>query len=284
MTLDFLPKIPDSPSLGEQAPRRLDDRRAQVDHLVRFARAHRAVRHPFLITLATGGFGGRTRAVARRFAHAYHGFSSRFPEYLEAVLSRLERPSHRARLSENLAEERGRLDPEAAATLRDLGIAVEDVDGVPHPVLFERYCDAVGATTDLRAHPPVATRSWSNAFLLALRDHTAAFGVGALGIASESIVAPTYAQILAGLTGIADLDRRDLVFFELHCHVDDRHQEDLLQIARDLAEEPGGAEALERGARVSLSLRAAFWDALYASCLDRTQRAREPSPQELLHA
>lgn len=282
--MDFFPSSADSPSLPETPSRRPDDRGAPVDRLVRFACAHRAVRHPFLTTLATGGFEERTRAIARRFAHAYHGFSSRFPEYLEAVIGQLERPSHRARLSENLAEERGHLDPESEAALRDLGIAVEDVEDVPHPVLFERYCDAVGATADLRARPPAATVSWSDAFLHALRRNSAAFGVGALGIATESIVAPTYAQILAGLADIEDLDRRDLVFFELHCHVDDHHQEDLLQIARDLAEEPGGAEELERGVRVSLSLRAAFWDALHASCLDRTHRARESSPKEFLHA
>ena len=246
-----------------------------------FCARSRAVRHPFLITLATGGFESE---LARSLVDSRTPITA-FPLDSPRTSRRSSVASNgrhtELRLSENLAEERGRLDPEAAATLRDLGIAIEDARRTASRS-FRALPDAVSGPPTF-APTPGGHRSGATLSPRA-RDHAAAFGVGALGIASESIVAPTYAQILAGLAGVEDLDRRDLVFFELHCHVDDHHQEDLLQIARDLAEEPGGAEALERGARVSLSLRAAFWDALYASCLDRTQRAREPSPQELLHA
>ncbi|MEM6672320.1 MAG: iron-containing redox enzyme family protein [Planctomycetota bacterium] len=246
-----------------------ETKRSSVDRLVEVALAHRAVQHPFLETFASGGFGSRTPEVARELARWYHGYSSRFPLYLQAVIQRLQREDHRELLGENLAEERGRLDPDERETIESLGIDIADVDGVPHPVLFERYCDAVGITADIRRTAPSATLEWRSTFLGALRAGSAAFGVGALGLATESIVAATYEKILDGLKRVDGLDRRDMVFFELHCHVDDQHQEDLLEIACDLAAENGGMAELERGMLASLELRANFWDALHASCLGR---------------
>ncbi|MEM9381241.1 MAG: iron-containing redox enzyme family protein [Planctomycetota bacterium] len=253
--------------------------RASVDRLVDVALAHRAVRHPFLTSFASGGFGARTDEVASELARWYHGYSSRFPTYLTAVIERLERADHRELLGENLAEERGRLDPDERETIESLGIDMADVDGIPHPILFERYCDAVGVTRDVRRTPPVPTLEWRSSFLGMLRAGSAAFGVGALGLATESIVAATYEKILEGLRRIDGLERRDVVFFELHCHVDDQHQEDLLDIARDLASQPGGLAELERGMLASLDLRASFWDALHASCLGRPVLVDYPEAQ-----
>ncbi len=255
-----------SPSLSVDSRENI---RVAVDRLVEKALAHRAVRHPFLMTLASGGFGARTNDVAREFARSYHGYSSLFPTYLSTVIDHLESAEHSALLGENLAEEKGRLDPAERDTIEALGIEIADVDGVPHPVLFEKYCDAVGVTADVRSAPPEFTVEWRSSFLGMLRSGSAAFGVGALGIATESIVAATYDKVLDGLRRVDGLDRRDMVFFELHCHVDDQHQADLLEIARDLAQEPGGLADLERGMLASLELRATFWDALHAACLNR---------------
>lgn len=256
-----------------------DSVRASVDRLVDVALAHRAVRHPFLTSFASGGFGARTKDVAVELARWYHGYSSWFPTYLTAVIERLDRADHRDLLGENLAEERGRLDPDERETIEALGIPMEDVDGIPHPVLFERYCDAMGVTRDVRRKVPEKTQEWRSSFLGMLRAGSAAFGVGALGLATESIVASTYERILEGLRRVEGLDRRDMVFFELHCHVDDQHQEDLLQIARDLAAQPDGLAELERGMLASLDLRAAFWDALHAACLSRPVLVDYPEAQ-----
>lgn len=232
---------------------------------------HRAVRHPFLAAFARGDFRARTRDVARTYAAWYDGYSRWFPRYLGAVIGRLEDPAHADLLRENLAEEQGRLCPDERGTLIELGIDPASVDGVPHPELFARFRRALGLSDADVATPPPATIEWRAAFHGMLKAGSAAYGVGALGLGTETVVSEIYPYLLDGLRHVPDLERADVVFFELHCHVDDQHQLDLLEIAQDLARTPGGLQDLERGMCDALELRAAFWDALHASCIDRPQ-------------
>ena len=240
-----------------------------VEELASRALAHDAVRHPFLEALGSGAFGARTHDVARTFALWYDGYSRWFPRYLNAVIERLESPRHRELLSENLAEEQGRLDPDERDTLIELGIDPATVDGVPHPQLFARFCRAVGLTDAERSAPPEATIEWRSAFHGMLRAGSQAYAVGALGLGTETIVSTIYPRILQGFRRVPNLTREDLVFFELHCHVDDQHQVDLLEIAADLAAAPGGLAELERGMYDALDLRVNFWDQLHANALER---------------
>ena len=50
-----------------------------------------------------------------------------------------------------------------------------------------------------------------------------------------------------------------MVFFELHCHVDDQHYDDLRTIAIALSETAEGRRDLERGMNDALNLRLHFW-------------------------
>lgn len=251
------------PTAPPQAPR---TPRTLVDGLVTQALAHRSVHHPFLRAFGEGHFGARTGEVARTFAHWYAGYSAWFPHYLEAVIARLDRPDHRRLLAENLAEERGRLAPDELETVRELGIDPATVDGVPHPELFRRFCRALGLGEAELMAPPPATLEWRAAFRAMLKAGSAAYGVGALGLGTETIVSSIYPHVLRGLERVPGLSREDAVFFELHCHVDDQHHKDLLAIAADLARDREGALDLERGMRDALELRDAFWDQLHAAC------------------
>lgn len=230
---------------------------------------HRAVHHPFLQAFAAGDFGPRTLEVARTYARWYDGYSKWFPRYLRAVIARLPREDHQELLGENLAEEQGQLCPDERGTLIELGIDPASVDGVPHPELFARFRRAVGLSDTDVATPPLPTIEWRSGFHGMLRAGSAAYGVGALGLGTETVVSTIYPYILEGLKRIDSLSREDIVFFELHCHVDDQHQLDLLQIAIDLAGEGDGLAELERGMNDALELRADFWDALHAGCLER---------------
>ena len=79
------------------------------------------------------------------------------------------------------------------------------------------------------------------------------------------MVRPIYEQLLSGIIGMGMLRREDYVFFELHCLVDDQHQQDLRDIARDLIATPGGDQGLRRGMRTALEMRCEFWDSLQNS-------------------
>ncbi len=247
--------LPVSPAVRSHA--------STLEDLQERACQHRAVHHPWLLTFAGGGFGDRTQEVAQRFARWYSGYSKWFPHYLVAVIERVTDEDHRAALRQNLAEEKGRLEDDERGTLLEHGVDPADVDGVPHPELFRRFCSAMGVTKAELDSPPIPTVEWRASLLAMLRAGSPAFAVGALGLGTETIVAPTYQLVLRGLDRLPSLSRRDRVFFDLHCHVDDQHQEDLLAIARDLSAKPGGFEEVERGMLLALDLRERFFDALY---------------------
>ncbi len=202
------------------------------------------------------------KAPLVEFAANYHGYSQWFPYYLRAVIEGLDREDHKQLLRHNLQEEQGLLDDEDRKMLESLGIDTEKVDGIPHPQLFERFCDALGVGARERNSPPEATQSWRSEFRRLLEHGSPAVAVGALGLGTEAIVSTLYGQLLTALRRVPALKREGYVFFELHCLVDDQHQRDLLAIAGDLAERPGGLEELQHGMFEALRLREEFMDAL----------------------
>ena len=229
--------------------------------LVQEALASRGVHHPFLRRFASGDLPDPAAAL-RAYAWEYSGYSAWFPRYLKAVIGRLSSAEHKERLSHNLQEEQGLLDGDDCAELRRLGIDPSTVRGVPHPQLFARFCRAVGLEGKALRSPSPAARAWRERFERYLDEATAAQAVGALGLGTEHVVKPIYEQLLEGIRRQGDLRRQDYVFFELHCLVDDQHQQDLLDIAADLAAEPGGLAGLRQGMLTALRLRCQFWDHL----------------------
>jgi len=224
--------------------------------------AHPALNHPWLTAVAAGSFEDMDWSL-RDYAWHYHGYSSWFPYYLKAVISNLESPEHRALLEENLREEKGHLGAEDQEALRAVGVDPATVNGVSHPELFRRFCSAMGLNAGALADVAPATSRWRNRFRRFLENASPAAAVGALGLGTESVVKPIYQQILAGIQKLPFLTRQDYVFFELHCLVDDQHQEDLFAVATDLCDSQESRQQVREGMLTALDLRCELWDLLY---------------------
>ena len=241
-----------------------------IVELIEESRSHPALNHPWLEAMAECSFPDMAWAV-RDFAWHYHGYSSWFPHYLAAVIGSMDREEHRELLQENLNEENGELGAEERATLKTVGIDPETVDGVPHPVLFRRFCRAMGIGEEALGNPHQSTVRWRSRFRRFLESSSPAAGVGALGLGTESIVKHISDQILPAIRSLPLLSREDYVFFELHCVVDDQHQADLLEVAQDLITTAEARRELRRGMLTALDLRCQLWDRLYRRALGYRQ-------------
>jgi pyrroloquinoline quinone (PQQ) biosynthesis protein C len=242
---------------------------AFLERVSRQARSHRAVHHPYLRALASGGLPDTRRAL-KDFARHYHGYSAYFPHYLRCAIGQLSVPEHREALTENLTEESGQYPAEDLAALRRAGISPEWIVGVPHPELFRRFGDALGVEhVDVEGDATaMEVICWREMLLGVLAEGSPAQSVGALGLGTEGVVSTMYRYFLPALERLG-LDPKDTVFFPLHTMVDDHHQATLLDIAGHYAGTAAGRHELVKGMNKALYLRAGFWDWLHV-------RAREP--------
>lgn len=241
-----------------------------VDQLAHQALRHRAVQHPYLRALDEGTLPDLRWAIVD-FADHYCGYSAHFPRYLTTVVARLEEPAHRTTLLRNLTEESGRYDEHELLALAAHGIEREWIEGVPHPALFRRFCQAVGAhRTGSDADQVVV---WREMLLGVLGHGSPAEAVGALGLGTEGIVRAIYAPISRAVQRLG-LAPRDTVFFPLHTVVDDEHQATLRSIATSYARR--AHPDLRRGMLKALQLRSVFWDWLHARALDPARAQEVP--------
>jgi pyrroloquinoline quinone (PQQ) biosynthesis protein C len=238
-----------------------------VDMLASQALKHQAVQHPYLAALASGELPD-TRWALQDFARQYYAYSAHFPRYLTAVISKLENPSHRSALMENLTEESGQYEQEELDELAAIGIQPDWIVGLPHPELFRRFRRALGVL-DNEARPELIEMvCWREQFLAILSNGSAAEALGALGLGTETIVQTIY-QPFVDAIGRIGMHPRDSVFFPLHTAVDDHHQATLRDIAIDLAATEQGRLDLAKGMQKALALRCSFWSWLH-------QRALQP--------
>jgi pyrroloquinoline quinone (PQQ) biosynthesis protein C len=232
-----------------------------MEHFVQEALNHRAVNHPYLKALAEGAF-PNMQAVLKDFASQYGFYSSWFPRYLTAVISKLEHPEYRTHLLDNLAEESGHLHEEDLVAIRELGIQDNWVQGIPHPQLFKRFQHAM--EVDTTAQPGIEVEIWRDGFLSLIQSGSAISAVGAIGLGTESIVKYIYKDLIQAIGNHTDLTLEQYVFFPLHTEVDDEHGLILLDIAQKMASESPDAEReLRKGMLRALHLRAAYWDDMY---------------------
>jgi pyrroloquinoline quinone (PQQ) biosynthesis protein C len=252
-------RLSSEPSLADSAP-------AFVTNLAEESLRHRAVRHPYLQALADGTLPD-TRWALADFARQYYGYSSHFPRYLTTVISRLENPAHRKALLENLTEESGIYDEDELEELAKFGVAREWIEGIAHPLLFQRFSEAIGVR---RGEAPESDQvaCWRELFLQLLSSGSPAEALGALGLGTENIVRTIYGPFVEAIGRLGDLAPRDTVFFPLHTAVDDHHQATLQAISADFAKSDEGRAGLRRGMLKSLQLRTAFWDWLHERAMN----------------
>ncbi len=238
---------------------------AFLEQIATEATAHRAVHHPYLLALRNKSLPDMEWALAD-FARQYLGYSSHFPRYLTTVIGRLEIPEHRSALMENLTEESGIYESEEMEELAEIGVEQEWIDGVPHPVLFRRFCLAAGVDQDTLSEDAVEVVCWREMFLGILSGGSTAEALGALGLGTENVVSTMYQHFLPALE-VLDAPPSETVFFPLHAAVDDHHQETLMDISRHYAATAEGRRDLLKGMRKALALRAGFWDWLHTRSL-----------------
>lgn len=241
-----------------------------VEQLARQALQHRAVQHPYLRALGDGALPDLRWALVD-FANHYYGYSAHFPRYLTTVISRLEEPEHRAALLQNLTEESGRYAESELEELAAHGIQREWIQGIPHPALFRRFCQAIGAQRTQSDGNADQVVIWREMLLNVLGHGSSAEAIGALGLGTEGIVRSIYAPITRAVQRL-NLAPSATVFFPLHTLVDDEHQATLLSIAKFYARRTH--VDLRRGMLKALQLRSVFWDWLYARALNPA-RAQE---------
>lgn len=242
-----------TPAVGRHAAEQF------VDSLIAEALDHRAINHPYLHALSGGTLPDDQQALTD-FARIYYGYTAHFPRYLTAAISRLHDPAHRKALVENLTEESGRYHEQELQQLEAAGILREWIDGVPHPELFRRFREALGVPDDDDLDD-IEVVCWREMFYSTIAYGSPSEAVGALGLGTETVVSAIYAHIVEALRRLP-LTPESIVFFPLHCTVDDAHHETLKQIAIDYAQTEEGRCGLRMGMRKALSLRAGFWDHL----------------------
>ena len=163
---------------------------------------------------------------------------------------------------ENLTEEAGIYEQEELEELAEIGVEKEWVDGVPHPLLFRRFCQAAGVEDSGSETDSVEVICWREMFLAVLSGGSTAEALGALGLGTENVVSTMYQHFLPALE-VLDVPPSETVFFPLHAAVDDHHQETLMDISRHYAGTEAGRTDLLKGMRKALALRAGFWDWMY---------------------
>jgi pyrroloquinoline quinone (PQQ) biosynthesis protein C len=237
-----------------------------VSELLRKAHQHSAVQHPYLLAMARGDL-PNLRGALKDFACHYYGYSSHFPRYLTALISRLEGTEDRQVLLDNLSEESGCYSSEDLELLEAYGIPAEWVANVPHPELFRRFRRALGVPDGSPATEPLEVVAWRELLISVLSHGSAAEAVGALGLGTEGIVPALYPSFVQALQRLGDVAPRDGVFFTLHTLVDDHHQATLQAQACKMATTAKGRHDLALGMTKALALRDAFWSWLHQRAL-----------------
>jgi pyrroloquinoline quinone (PQQ) biosynthesis protein C len=233
-----------------------------VEHLGAIAMQHRAVIHPYLKAMAAGTLPSLYGSL-QDFALHYYGYSAHFPRYLTALISKLEKPEHRAALLANLTEESGQYEEDELMHLKEFGVHPEWIVGIPHPVLFKRFRDSIGVDNTAMEDDHIEVVCWREQFLAIINMGSAAEALGALGLGTETIVRAIYQPFVDAIQKVGTIKPEDAVFFPLHTAVDDHHQAALKAIATDFATTPAGRADLAKGMMKALALRGSFWSWLY---------------------
>jgi pyrroloquinoline quinone (PQQ) biosynthesis protein C len=243
----------------------LEESRAYIRQLGEEALTHRALNHPFLHALVEGTFNDPVVAL-KDFTFQYLAYSRDFMRFLTATIAQLDERPHREMLIHNLMEEAGKVDEDDVPALKQAGIDIAWIQGLPHPELYQRFLNAVNITPEFRAKTPFCDEAliWSKMFLNTCNSGGPAQALGAMGLGTENIVKHVYAQILQAIAKHLPVTPEQRVFFDLHAAVDDEHGEVIDEIAAHYAQFRRNREPLRTGMLMALNARAAFFDGMMA--------------------
>jgi pyrroloquinoline-quinone synthase len=198
--------------------------------LDRLVKARRLLSHPFYTAWTAGTL---PVATLREYAGQYYHFEVNFPRYVAAAYARLERPSERSVLLENLVDEEGR--------------------SPTHPELWQAFARAIGAP---RPGPSTPCTPGTRQLLQAYEEETlggdAASALGAL-YAYESQFPEVAAEKSRGLRanyGYRSASAHE--FFRVHTVADVAHsQAERSLLASHLRRHPSAGPSAIRGVQRS---------------------------------
>ncbi len=238
-----------------------------VAELESYTLNHRAIKHHFLVNLASAAFGKEETAdLLLRFFAAYSHFNKGFVSNVQTLHDMLTDPSHKEILQENLNEESGIYDEETLEELENLGIGREFVENIPHPTLFSDMVDTLEKMhkRSYRAFVPeniVAIKKKAIEELIA--DGRTGL-LAAVYFGSELIVPELYTRLLQGLQNSCGISNKDARFLIIHIDMDHGHAEKLRTIVIDNCKTKSDRIRLVKNTDKILSARVKFYDALRA--------------------
>lgn len=190
----------------------------------------------------------------------YSHYTKNFTRYLAGVMFSCEDDLLRARLSENLWEEGGGVDPAQR-----------------HAELYRIFMrDSLGIAEPLTVEPAEYTETFVACYLRGASspDHT--YSCAFLSLGTEGIVSRMYQVLVKGMLK-AGFASESLGFFHLHIQCDDAHAETLEEMLLASRARPDWREVAVRAIDAALDARAAFFSALY-------EQLRPPPVRALIDA
>ncbi|HTP94624.1 MAG TPA: iron-containing redox enzyme family protein [Burkholderiales bacterium] len=226
-----------------------------AERLRRIGREHPLWNHELIKRCRSGRL---TLTEVRTLGAQMYKFSREFSRYLAKALAVCPHEDARVVIAENLWEELGEGDPARC-----------------HPALFRRFTRAIGIDDErlelIPAEPE--TQRLVDTYLGFADKYGVLGALGAICYASEGIVATLYSQIERGLVRSISFKKDDLIFFDLHIHVDNGHANQLESVIAPLMTTPESFEVVTRAIREGLDARYAFFDGVLRAAAARKARA-----------
>jgi pyrroloquinoline-quinone synthase len=209
------------------------------------AQMHPLWTHPFLARCRGAAL---TLPEVQVLAVQMYKFSKEFNRILASILAGCPDEAAQFVIVENLFDEMGQGDRTLV-----------------HPELFRRFTRAIGISDAVLAATPTdpETQGMIDTYLGLSQEYGYVSALGAVCFASEGIVNALYTQIYHGIRdcGLV-LDAADLMFFEVHIHVDDSHAANLATLIEPRLTTEDQVVEMQRAISAAMDARVQFFDGI----------------------
>jgi pyrroloquinoline-quinone synthase len=208
------------------------------------AQMHPLWTHPFLAQCSGAAL---TLAEVKILTVQMYKFSKEFNRILASILACCSDEAAQFVIVENLFDEMGQGD-------RDL----------VHPELFRRLTRAIGIDDVQLASIPTApeTQFMIDTYLGLSQRYGYLSALGAVCFASEGIVNALYTQIYHGIRDCGPIAADDLMFFDVHIHVDESHAANLANLIGPRLQQAEQVALMEQAISAAMDARVQFFDGI----------------------
>lgn len=243
---------------------------AWLDDLRRQVLDHRILRHPYVEQLRTANFEDPKAALADFVLYSYQ-FSSQFPRYLTAALSRLDVHEHRLLLLPAL-QETLQFDATARERLSAAGLDVDPWTGHNRAELNLQLLRSLGLDRSAVEVEQLCVVCWRELFLATLTQGTPAEAVGTLAYGAGYTSIAVYTAALPTLRAIPDVKPQDAAFLYVAALHPPPYLQTMQEIALHHAETPEGRRDLIKGMNKAMMIRLALFETLASRDSARPRR------------